>query len=64
MTNSIVTVQCGPAALPTLLGQGPARIPTGGKIRPGIMVLTKKAAEVPQAKEIYQQGVAGGQSFE
>lgn len=63
MTNAIVTVQDG-AALPTLLGQGPARIPTGGKIRPGIMVLTKKAAEVPQAKDIYQQGVVDGQSFE
>ncbi len=64
MTNAIITVQGGPVALPTLLGQGAARIPTGGKIRPGIMVLTKKAAEVPGAKEIYQQGVADGHSFE
>ncbi|MDD3800039.1 MAG: hypothetical protein PHE36_12770, partial [Novosphingobium sp.] len=64
MTNAIVTVQGGPIALPTLLGQGPARIPTGGKIRPGIMVLTKKAAEMPGAKDIYQQGVADGHSFE
>lgn len=64
MTNAIVTVQGGPVAQPTLLGQSPARIPTGGKIRPGIMVLTKKAAEVPGAKEIYQQGVADGHSFE
>jgi len=64
MTNAIVTVQGGPVALPTLLGQGTARIPTGGKIRPGIMVLTKKAAELPGAKEIYQQGVADGHSFE
>lgn len=64
MTNAIVTVQGGPIALPTLLGQGPARIPTGGKIRPGIMVLTKKAAEMHGAKDIYQQGVADGHSFE
>lgn len=64
MTNAIVTVQGGPIALPTLLGQGPARIPTGGKIRPGIMVLTKKAAEMPGAKDIYQQGVTDGHSFE
>ncbi len=64
MANAIVTVQGGLPALPTLLGQGPARIPTGGKIRPGIMVLTKRAAEVPQAKEIYKQGVADGHSFE
>lgn len=64
MANAIVTVQGGPVAQPTLLGQGPVRIPTGGKIRPGIMVLTKRAAEVPQAKEIYRQGVADGHSFE
>lgn len=64
MANAIVTVQGGPPALPTLLGQGPARIPTGGKIRPGIMVLTKKAAEVPGAKDIYLKGVADGLSFE
>lgn len=64
MTNAIVTVQGGSVAQPTLLGQGPARIPTGGKIRPGIMVLTKRAAEVPQAKEIYKQGLAEGHSFE
>ena len=49
---------------PTLLGQSPARIPTGGKIRAGIKVLTKKAAEQPKAKAIYDQGVAAGQSFE
>jgi hypothetical protein len=49
---------------PTLLGQGPARIPTGGKIRAGIKVLTKKAAGEPKAKAIYDQGVAAGQSFE
>lgn len=64
MANAIVTVQGGLPALPTLLGQGLARIPTGGKIRPGIMVLTKKAAEVPQAKDIYLKGVADGLSFE
>lgn len=64
MANAIVTVQGGTPALPTLLGQGPTRIPTGGKIRPGIMVLTKKAAEVPGAKTIYLEGVADGQSFE
>ncbi|MEO3714100.1 hypothetical protein [Roseateles flavus] len=64
MANAIVTVQGGTGSLPTLLGSGPVRIPTGGKIRPGIMVLTKKAAALDQAKAIYQQGVADGQSFE
>lgn len=64
MTNAIVAIKGNGAARPTLLGQGPARISTGGKIRAGIKVLTKKAAENPQAKEIYDQGVAAGQSFE
>lgn len=64
MTNAIVKVQGGPAALPTLLGQAPARIPTAGKIRPGIMTLTRKAAENAQAKAIYVQGVEAGRSFE
>lgn len=64
MTNARVAIKGNGAALPTLLGQGPARISTGGKIRAGIKVLTKKAAENPKAKEIYDQGVAAGQSFE
>lgn len=64
MAQAIITVQGGPDSLPTLLGQAPARIPTGGKIRPGIMVLTRKAAEQPEAKAIYTQGVAEGRSFE
>jgi len=64
MAQAIITVQGGSDSLPTLLGQAPARIPTGGKIRPGIMVLTRKAAEQPEAKAIYTQGVAEGRSFE
>jgi len=38
MPNSqpIITMQGAPSALPpTLLGREPARIPTGGRIRPG-----------------------------
>ncbi len=62
--HPVVTVQGGPVATPTLLGQGAARIPTGGKIRAGIKVLTKKAAEHPKAQTLYEQGVAAGQSFE
>ena len=64
MAQAIITVQGGSGSLPTLLGQAPARIPTGGKIRPGIMVLTRKAAEQSEAKTIYAQGVAEGRSFE
>ena len=61
----VIAVQgSGAMAATTLLGQGPARIPTGGKIRSGIKVLTKKAAGEPKAKAIYDQGVAAGQSFE
>ena len=47
----------------SLLGQGPARIPTAGKIRAGIQVLTRKAAEHPLARDIYAQGVSDGHSF-
>jgi hypothetical protein len=63
MVKTTVTVQGGSAALPTLLGQGPARIPTGGKIRAGIKVLTRKAAQ-PQAQRLYDEGVEAGQSFD
>src|ERR1700724_2767945 len=64
MTNAIVTINGWRPGLPTLLGQGPVRIPAGGKIRAGIKVLTKKAAEHPKAKEIYEHGVAANHSFE
>ena len=64
MTNALVTINGARPGLPTVLGQGPIRIPTGGKIRAGIKVLTKKAAEHPKAKEIYERGVANNDSFE
>src|SRR5439155_19665662 len=64
MTNPVVTINGARPALPTLLGQGPVRIPAGGKIRAGIKVLTKKAAEHAKAKEIYERGVAADHSFE
>ena len=44
MTQSIVYHRSSDAVPATVLGQGPARIPTGGKIRAGIKVLTNKAA--------------------
>ena len=64
MTGAVVTINGAQPALPTLLGQGPVRIAAGGKIRAGIKVLTKKAAEHPKAKEIYERGVAANHSFE
>lgn len=64
MAKANITVHGGTPQLPTLLGQGPARIPVGGKIRAGIKVLTNKAAEQPRVKALYDQGVAAGQSFD
>lgn len=63
-TPSVISAPGGPMAVPALLGHGPARIPIGGKIRAGIKVLTRKAAEQPKAQTIYNQGVASGQSFD
>lgn len=69
MAHAITTVPDGPPVpaspvlAPPLLGQAAARIPTGGKIRPGIMVLTRQAAAHPEAKAIYLQGLEEGRSF-
>jgi hypothetical protein len=48
---------------PTVLGERQVRIPTAGKIRPGIKVLTKTAAKNKEAVAIYQRGVAAGKSY-
>ena len=64
MTNEVIAVNGGNAPLPTVLGQGVARIPTAGKIRAGIKVLTKTAASNAKAKEIYERGVQANKSFE
>ena len=64
MTNAVVTINGARGALPTVLGQGRMRIPTGGKIRAGIKVLTRKAADNNKAKEIYDKGVSDNRSFE
>jgi len=64
MSSSIVNIRSSDAVLATVLGQGPARIPTGGKIRAGTKTLSRTAAENPQARAIYEQGVAAGQSFD
>ncbi|WP_114973467.1 hypothetical protein [Rhodoferax ferrireducens] len=63
MSNAVFKVHGSQAELPTVLGQGPARIPTGGKIRAGIKVLTAKAAAHPDARAIYERGLAAGESF-
>lgn len=40
------------------------RIPTAGRIRPGIKVLTKAAAAIAQAQAIYDQGLLEDRSFD
>lgn len=64
MANAIVTIQGGPDPSPTILGRGPVRIPTAGKIRAGIKVLTRKAAQHPKARAIYEKGLAEGLPFD
>ena len=64
MASAIVTVYGGPSSIATVLGQSAARIPTAGKIRAGIKVLTRTASEQPRAREIYERGVAAGESFD
>lgn len=58
-----VTTHGGSTPAP-LLSTGPIRLPTAGKIRAGIKVLTASAAAEPRACEIYEQGLREGQSFD
>lgn len=63
--RALATVPGGGALItPTLLGRSAPRIPIGGRIRAGIKILTRKAAEVATAKRIYEEGVAQGRSFD
>ena len=63
--RALATVPGGGALItPTLLGRSAPRIPIGGRIRAGIKILTRKAAEVAAAKRIYEEGVAQGRSFD
>ena len=62
--DSIVQINGSRSGVATVLGSNASRIPIGGKIRAGIKVLTKRAAENPRAKEIYERGVESGQPFE
>lgn len=48
----------------TLLGQHQPRIPTAGKIRAGIKVLSKNAANNPDIKALYDDGVISNATFE
>lgn len=59
-----VVLHGGQSGPPTVLGQASARIPTAGKIRAGIKVLSRRAAGEPRACEIYERGLRDGQSFD
>ena len=62
--NQLAVVTGQQNALPTIIGQTPARFPIGGKIRPGIKVLTQAAGRHPEAALIYEAGVKAGKAFE
>lgn len=67
MSNMIVRSSGGGLAVnngPTVLGEREAKIPIGGKIRPGIKVLTSTALKHPHAKAIYDAGVAAGHKWD
>jgi hypothetical protein len=62
--RSITVVQGGVHAAPTLLGRAAPRIPVAGRIRAGIKVLTRRAAENERARAIYERGASQGKSFD
>ncbi len=54
----------GNLVVPSIINQSPLRVPIGGRIRPGIMVLTRAAEQNQRAVAIFERGVADGKSFE
>jgi Recombination directionality factor-like len=60
----VAVVQGGAIAVPTLLGSTAPRIPVAGRIRAGIKVLTRRAAENDRVRAIYERGVEQGKSFD
>ena len=60
----IAVVQGGALTVPTLLGRTAPRIPVAGRIRAGIKVLTRRAAENELVRAIYERGVTQGKSFD
>jgi hypothetical protein len=64
MDHTNRTAVAVPSTPVTLLGQRQPRIPTAGKIRAGIKVLTKAAASNPRVKAIYEEGLGSKATFE
>ena len=56
----VAVVQGGALAVPTLLGRSAPRIPVAGRIRAGIKVLTRRAAENDRVRTIYERGFRAG----
>jgi hypothetical protein len=64
MTHHTAPAPLAPIVPITLLGQRTPRIPTAGKIRAGIKVLTKAAANHPGIRAMYDEGLANNATFE
>jgi len=47
-----------------LLATRRATAPIGGRIRPGVKILTARAAKIPRVAEIYRAGIAAGKDFD
>ena len=62
--GSVAVAPGGALAMPTLLGRTAPRIPVAGRIRAGIEVLTRRAAENERVRAIYAHGVEQGKSFD
>jgi hypothetical protein len=62
--NELMRAGAENASPPTIIGATQARFPLGGKIRPGIKVLTQAAERNSEAKQIYEAGRNSGKSFE
>lgn len=60
----VAVVQGSALTVPTLLGRTAPRIPVAGRIRAGIKVLTRRAAENERVRAIYERGVGQGKSFD
>ncbi len=65
MTNAVMAISpAGLPATPSVLGTRRFAFQAGGTIRPGIKVLTKTAAKSQAARDLYDAGLAAGESFE
>lgn len=68
MNANALTTTGAPAldfeASPSILGESSIRVPVSGKIRVGIMALTRDGAALPNAQAIYDKGVADGLSWD